>query len=178
MAKPLIHDDFLLSTTKQARELYHTLREGRSRFTTITATCRRSRSRTNHQFADLAELWLGGDHYKWRALRTNGVNERFITGDATPRDKFQAWAETMPHTLRNPLLPLVAPRAEALFRRRRIILDGKSAEKDLEIAPTRKLGQAPRARFCSRNSKVAVVCTTDDPADSLELHQQIRARAS
>ena len=50
-----------------------------------------------------AEIWLGGDHYKWRALRTNGVNERFVTGDATPREKFQAWAETVPHTLRNPL---------------------------------------------------------------------------
>ena len=50
---------------------------------------------SNHQFPDLQELWLGGDHYKWRAMRTNGANERFCTGDATPREKFQAWAETV-----------------------------------------------------------------------------------
>ena len=58
---------------------------------------------TNHRWKDLSEIWLGGDHYKWRLLRANGISENLITGDATPREKFQAWAETVPYTLRNPM---------------------------------------------------------------------------
>ena len=58
---------------------------------------------TNHRWGNLSEIWLGGDHYKWRLMRANGIDEDLITGDSTPREKFQAWAETVPYTLRNPI---------------------------------------------------------------------------
>ena len=88
-----IHDDFLLETP-QARELYHGFAENEPIF---DYHCHLSPAliASNHQFADLAEVWLGGDHYKWRAMRSNGVDERFITGDAPPWEKFQAWAATV-----------------------------------------------------------------------------------
>ena len=70
----------------------------------------------NRRFHNLFEIWLEGDHYKWRAMRANGVPERYCTGDADPYQKFMAWAGTVPHTLRNPLYHWVAPGVETLFR--------------------------------------------------------------
>ena len=75
----------------------------RSRSSTIIAICRRRTSPRTGSFANLFEIWLEGDHYKWRAMRANGVDERFCTGDAAPYEKFLAWARTVPNTLRNPL---------------------------------------------------------------------------
>ena len=99
--RPFIHEDFLLGT-RQARELYHRYAADEPIYD-YHCHLPPDQIASNHAFADLAELWLGGDHYKWRAMRTNGVKEHFITGKATSREKFQAWAETVPHTLRNPL---------------------------------------------------------------------------
>ncbi|MBI4625326.1 MAG: glucuronate isomerase [Verrucomicrobia bacterium] len=168
--RSFIHDDFLLGT-KQARELYHGYAE---REPIYDYHCHLSPEliAQNHQFADLAELWLGGDHYKWRAMRANGVNERFCTGDAAPREKFQAWAETVPHTLRNPLYHWTHLELKRYFGVDRF-LDGRSAEKIWKQASAK----LPRLRVHDllTQSKVAVVCTTDDPADSLELHAKIRA---
>jgi glucuronate isomerase len=126
----------------------------------------------NHQFADVSELWLGGDHYKWRAMRTNGVAERFVTGNASPREKFQAWAETVPHTLRNPLYHWTHLELKRYFGVDQL-LDGKSAEKVWKQANA-KLAKL-RAHDLINMSKVAVICTTDDPADSLDVHARIRA---
>ncbi len=171
MAKTsFIHDDFLL-TTKQARELYHRYAENEPIF---DYHCHLSQEliAANHQFADLAELWLGGDHYKWRAMRTNGVDERFVTGNATPREKFQAWAETVPQTLRNPLYHWTHLELKRYFGVDEL-LDGKSAERIWKKANA-KLPKL-RTQDLLTNSKVAVVCTTDDPADSLETHAKIRA---
>ncbi len=172
MAKPrsFIHDDFLLGT-KQARALYHTYAEREPIF---DYHCHLSPQliADNHQFADLAEVWLGGDHYKWRAMRTNGVAERFCTGDATPREKFQAWAETVPHTLRNPLYHWTHLELKRYFGVD-VLLNGNTAEKVWKQANA-KLPKL-RVHDLLTNSKVAVVCTTDDPADPLDLHRKIAA---
>src|SRR5215217_3614192 len=96
-----IHEDFLLGT-RTGRRLYHQFAETEP---VLDYHCHLSPRdiAENRQFNNLFEIWLEGDHYKWRAMRSNGVPERFCTGDATPREKFKAWAATVPHTLRNPL---------------------------------------------------------------------------
>ncbi len=169
-SRSFIHEDFLLAT-KQARDLYHTYASDEPIY---DYHCHLSPQliADNHQFADLAELWLGGDHYKWRAMRSNGVNERFCTGDATPREKFQAWAETVPETLRNPLYHWTHLELKRYFGVD-VLLNGSTAEKIWKQASAR----LPKLRVHDllTQSKVAVVCTTDDPADSLALHGKIAA---
>ena len=165
-----IHDDFLLSTPV-ARELYHTFAKNEPIYD-YHCHLPPAQIANNHRFADLAEIWLGGDHYKWRALRTNGVSERLITGNATPREKFDAWCATMPHTLRNPLYHWSHLELARYFGITDII-NPASADSIWERANPQLATM--RVHDFLTNSKVAVVCTTDDPADSLELHQQIRA---
>src|SRR2546421_722365 len=96
-----IHEDFLL-TNQTAKRLYRTFAENEP---ILDYHCHLPPQDVaeNRQFRNLFEIWLEGDHYKWRAMRANGVDERYCTGDATPEEKFQAWARTVPHTLRNPL---------------------------------------------------------------------------
>ncbi len=168
-SRPFIHEDFLLGT-KQARELYHRYAKDEPIYD-YHCHLPPDLIAKNHQFADISELWLGGDHYKWRALRTNGVNEKYITGDGSPREKFQAWAETVPHTLRNPLHHWSALELKRYFGVNEL-LDGKSAEKIWKTANA-KLAKL-RVHDLINMSNVAVVCTTDDPADSLEFHDAIR----
>ena len=168
--RSFIHDDFLLGT-KQARELYHRYAKNEPIYD-YHCHLPPDQIAANHEFADLTELWLGGDHYKWRAMRTNGVKEDFVTGGASPREKFQAWAETVPQTLRNPLYHWTHLELKRYFGYDGL-LDGKSAERVWKLANSRlpKL----RTHDLLTRSKVAVVCTTDDPADSLALHAKIRA---
>ena len=168
-SRPFIHDDFLLGT-RQARELYHRYAADEPIYD-YHCHLPPDQIASNHQFADLAELWLGGDHYKWRAMRTNGVKEQYITGPAAPREKFQAWAETVPHTLRNPLHHWSALELKRYFGVDEL-LDGRSAERIWRKANARiaKL----RVHDLINLSNVAVVCTTDDPADSLQHHDAIR----
>ncbi len=168
--RPFIHDDFLLGT-KQARELYHRYAKSEPIFD-YHCHLPPDLIAKNHEFADVSELWLGGDHYKWRALRTNGVQERFITGDASPREKFQAWAETLPQTLRNPLYHWSALELKTYFGITEL-LDAKSAERIWKKANA-KLPKL-RVHDLINMSKVAVICTTDDPAESLDHHAAIRA---
>jgi len=168
--RSFITDDFLLAT-KQARDLYHDFAKDEPIF---DYHCHLSPQliADNHEFADVSEVWLGGDHYKWRAMRANGVKERFCTGDATPREKFQAWAETVPHTLRNPLYHWTHLELKRYFGIDEL-LDGKSAERIWKQCNAR----LPKLRVHDlfAKSKVAVVCTTDDPADPLDLHKKIAA---
>ncbi len=96
-----ITDDFLLRTDA-ARDLYHNFAKSEPIFD-YHCHLPQQLILENHQFADLAEIWLGGDHYKWRAMRANGVDERFCTGNGSPREKFDAWVATVPYALRNPL---------------------------------------------------------------------------
>ena len=109
-----IHDDFLLGS-KAARRLYHKYAEAEPIFDYHCHIPPKDIAE-NRQFKDLSEIWLEGDHYKWRAMRSNGVAEKFCTGDASPHDKFIAWARTVPHTLRNPLYHWTHIELEALFR--------------------------------------------------------------
>ena len=167
---PFLHDDFLLSTP-QARELYHNFAKNEPIF---DYHCHLSPAliAENHEFADLAELWLGGDHYKWRAMRTNGVAERLVTGDGSPWEKFRAWAETVPHTLRNPLYHWSHLELKRYFGID-ALLNADTAAEIWKEANARL--PALRVHDLFAHSKVAVVCTTDDPADSLEVHAKIRA---
>src|SRR5262249_51709614 len=96
-----IHDEFLL-TTRTARRLYHQFAESEP-ILDYHSHLPPHEIAENRQFKRLFEVWVEGDHYKWRAMRANGVAERYVTGDADPYEKFQAWAATVPHTLRNPL---------------------------------------------------------------------------
>lgn len=166
---PFIHDDFLL-TTPQARELYNNFAKNEPIF---DYHCHLSPQliESNHQFADLSELWLGGDHYKWRAMRSNGVNERFITGNAAPEEKFKAWAQTVPHTMRNPLYHWTHLELKRYFGVD-TLLTPSTAESVWKQANER----LPKLRVHDllEQSKVAVVCTTDDPADSLDTHAKIQ----
>jgi glucuronate isomerase len=165
-----IHDDFLLATP-QARELYHQFAEPEPIFD-YHCHLPPALLASNHQFADLAEVWLAGDHYKWRAMRSNGVAERFCTGDAKPWEKFQAWAGTVPQTLRNPLYHWTHLELKRFFGID-TLLSSKTAAAIWQQGNERlaKL----RVFDLLALAKVAVVCTTDDPADSLDLHVRIKA---
>ena len=120
-------------------------------------------------FADIAEAWLGGDHYKWRAMRANGVPEELVTGKAPGREKFRAWAATMPRLLGNPLYHWAHLELKRYFGIDRV-LDERSADSIYD-----ECGERPKALDSApgllSKMKVKAVCGTDDPADSLEWHE-------
>lgn len=127
----------------------------------------------NHQFKNITEVWLDGDHYKWRAMRANGINEKYITGAAPDREKFRKWAETVPKTIRNPLYHWTHLELQRYFGINDL-LSGDNADAVYD-ATTERL---QRASYSSvgllEQLKVEVVCTTDHPTDSLLFHQQHR----
>ncbi len=168
MTKSFIHADFLLHTDA-ARDLYHHFAEGEPIYD-YHCHLPPQLILDNHQFADLAEIWLGGDHYKWRAMRANGVQERFCTGDAKPREKFDAWCATVPNTLRNPLYHWSHLELARYFGITDTINPG-SADKIWREANAKLAGM--RVHDILSANKVAVICTTDDPADSLDTHVRI-----
>lgn len=165
---PFIDGDFLLENN-EARELFHSFAKEAPIFD-YHCHLPPEQIASNHQFADIADIWLGGDHYKWRAMRSNGVKERLCTGDATPREKFDAWVATVPYTLRNPLYHWSHLELQRYF------------DLDLRIEPANAdaIWEACNAKLPSLTThaildqfQVAVVCTTDDPADSLDTHARI-----
>ena len=169
MNRPFIHDDFLLGN-EPARALYHQFAADQP-IIDFHNHLSPAQIVGNHQFGDLAELWLSGDHYKWRAMRTNGVPERFITGDASPQEKFSAWAATVPYTLRNPLyhwthLELLRDFGIAT------LLNADTADAIWHEAN----GRLPQLRVHDilKRHRVEVLCTSDDPADPLDHHQAMR----
>ncbi|MBA4138183.1 MAG: glucuronate isomerase, partial [Opitutus sp.] len=167
--KPFIHDDFLLQTAA-ARDLYHSFAKDEPIYD-YHCHLPQKLIADNHRFADLAEIWLGGDHYKWRAMRTNGVAERVCTGDASPREKFDAWCAAVPQTLGNPLYHWSHLELKRYFGIDAII-DSRSADEIWRTA-NEKLATM-RVHDILAANKVAVICTTDDPADSLADHERIR----
>lgn len=169
--KPFIHDDFLLQTT-EARRLYHDFAKD---LPVIDYHCHLDPHliATDHQFADLWEAWLKGDHYKWRAMRANGVDEHFITGEASPRDKFMHWAETVPYTLRNPLYHWTHLELKRYFGFDELLNTGNAARL-WDLAGDNLSDRAFSVRHLLRRMQVEVICTTDDPADTLADHQAIR----
>lgn len=128
----------------------------------------------DYQFDNLGEIWLGGDHYKWRAMRTNGVDERYCTGkDTTDWEKFEKWAETVPYTMRNPLYHWTHLELKTAFGVTKILKP--ETAKEIFDECTAKL-RTPQfsARGLMKHYNVEAVCTTDDPIDSLEYHLALK----
>lgn len=161
--------DFLLSN-EYARHLYH---DYAAKMPIIDYHCHISQKEIyeNRQFKTITEVWLGGDHYKWRQMRANGIDERYITGDASDLEKFKAWAKTLSHLIGNPLYhwshlelqryfniyePLTEENAEEIYNRCNEVLKTLTVRKILE------------------DSRVNIICTTDDPADDLHYHQLLK----
>ena len=127
----------------------------------------------DQQFENLTQPWLYGDHYKWRAMRTNGVDETYCTGHRTDFEKFQKWAETVPYTLRNPLYHWTHLELQRYFGVTEL-LNADSAKRIYEHCSAQLQQPEFSVRGLLRKMKVRVVCTTDDPTDSLEHHQKLR----
>lgn len=160
--------DFLLSNTT-ARELYHGVAAG---LPIIDYHCHLSPRdlAEDRRFNNLQEVWLEGDHYKWRAMRACGVPEALITGaDATPREKFQAWAVTVPKTLRNPLFHWTHLELRRYFGIEQL-LEEDTAQAVWSEANRLLAQPGYSVRGLVERMKVEVICTTDDPADELEHH--------
>mgnify|MGYP002508349542 FL=1 len=125
----------------------------------------------DHQFRNLAEIWLAGDHYKWRAMRTNGVAERYCTGDASDWEKFEKWAETVPYTMRNPLYHWTHLELKTAFGVE-TLLNPSTAREIYDHCSAMLQTPERSARGLMLHYNVETVCTTDDPIDSLEYHIQ------
>ena len=168
--RKFIHEDFML-TNSYARELYH---ESAEKMPIIDYHCHLvpKMIAEDHRFKDLTEVWLGGDHYKWRAMRGNGVPEEFITGNRSSYEKFEKWAETVPYTMRNPLYHWTHLELARVFGIYDIL--NPSTARAIYDECTEKL-QSPEysGQSLMKKFNVKVVCTTDDPADSLEYHKQM-----
>jgi len=167
-----IHDDFLL-TTPTARRLYHQYAEAEP---ILDYHCHLPPKdiAENRQFKNLFEIWLEGDHYKWRAMRANGVPERYCTGDADPYEKFRAWAATVPHTLRNPLYHWTHLELKRYFGLDEI-LNESSAQRIWEQANAQLATPELSAQGILKKFGVTALCTTDDPTDDLRHHEAITA---
>ena len=169
-----IHEDFMLSNDF-ARELYHGSAEG---MPIIDYHCHLvpQQIAENIQFRDITQLWLVdghyGDHYKWRAMRGNGVPEEYITGDHTSWEKFEKWAETVPYTLRNPLYHWTHLELSRVFGIDKL-LSPKTAREIFEECNAKLATDEYRGQALIRKFGVEVVCTTDDPADDLRWHKKI-----
>ena len=166
--KAFMDRDFLLST-ETAKHLYHDFAVG---MPIIDYHCHLDPKEIfeDRQFENITQVWLGGDHYKWRLMRSAGVDERYITGDATDREKFQKWAETLSLAIGNPLYHWSHLELRNYFGYDGV-LNGDTAEEVWNLC-NEKL-QAMSARKLIEQSNVKVLCTTDDPADSLEWHKKM-----
>ncbi|NWG12553.1 MAG: glucuronate isomerase [Acidobacteria bacterium] len=167
-----IHDDFLLTTTA-ARRLYHEYAEGEP---ILDYHCHLSPKdiAEDRRFRNLFEIWLEGDHYKWRAMRADGVPERYCTGDAEPYEKFMAWSRTVPRTLRNPLYHWTHLELKRYFGVDDLLNEATAPsiwEKTKTLLATRDLS----ARGILKRFQLRALCTTDDPVDDLSYHRRLAA---
>ena len=165
-----IHDDFLL-TTKAARRLYHDYAENEPIYDYHTHLPVDEIAR-DQRYESIAHLWLGGDHYKWRAMRANGVPESHVTGNAPWKDKFLAFAKTVPQTLRNPLYHWTALELKRFFGINELLSES-TAEKIWSRCNEQLATPEFSCRHLLTRSKVRVVCSTDDPTDTLEHHAAV-----
>lgn len=166
--KNFLDDNFLLQT-ETAQKLYH---NHAAKMPIIDYHCHLvpSMVANDHQFKSLTELWLGGDHYKWRAMRTNGISEEYITGKNTSDwEKFEKWAETVPYTMRNPLYHWTHLELKTGFGIDKL-LSPATARKIYDECTAKLQTPEYSSRNLMRKYKVEAVCTTDDPIDSLEHH--------
>jgi glucuronate isomerase len=170
MSSEFIHEDFLLET-ETAKRLYH---EHAAKCPIYDYHCHLpvQQVAADVRFENITQIWLSGDHYKWRAMRTNGVEERFCTGNATDWEKFQAWAQTVPHCLRNPLYHWTHMELKKPFGITKLLSNETAREiyeKCSELLKSPKFS----TRGIMRQMNVALVCTTDDPIDNLIHHRKI-----
>ena len=166
-----ITDDFLLHS-EAARTLYHDYAKAQPIF---DYHCHLSPKdiAEDRQFENLAQIWIDGDHYKYRAMRANGVNEKFITGDASDYEKFAKWADTVPYTLRNPLYHWTHLELKNYFGIT-TLLNSNSAESIYNQCSELLKKPEYSVRNLLRKMNVAVVGTTDDPTDDLRFHKQLQ----
>ena len=172
--KAFLDDDFLL-TTPTARRLYQVARS----MPILDYHCHLDPKEIaqDRRFENITQVWLGGDHYKWRLMRANGVDEAYITGDAPDREKFQKWAETLELAIGNPLYHWSHLELRRYFGYEGV-LNGDTAQEVWELCNLKLQEPGMSARSLIANSGVTLVCTTDDPADSLEWHQQLAQDSS
>ncbi|HEV3221830.1 MAG TPA: glucuronate isomerase [Puia sp.] len=168
--KKFLDQDFLLDT-ETGKRLYH---DYAADLPIIDYHCHLpvQQIAENHRFENLTEIWLRGDHYKWRAMRINGVNESYITGEKNDWEKFLKWAETVPYTLRNPLYHWTHLELQRYFGVDKILHAG-SAKEIYEYCNQKLQTSDFRVHGLLKRMKVEVICTTDDPVDSLEYHHSI-----
>ena len=169
--KKFLDKDFLLES-KTAQRLYHEVAAG---MPIIDYHCHLDPQliEEDAKFENLTQVWLAGDHYKWRAMRANGVDERFCTGDATDEEKFLQWAATVPDTLRNPLYHWTHLELQRYFGIEEL-LNPESASGIYQRTGEMLQSDSFSVRKLIRKMNVEVICTTDDPVDSLEHHRKIR----
>jgi glucuronate isomerase len=176
MKKPFIHENFLLQNSR-AERLYHEFAAGLP-IIDYHSHLPPGEIAADRRFENLAQIWLAGDHYKWRAMRAAGVAERFCTGDAPDREKFQRWAETVPRLLRNPLYHWTHLELNRPFGIADRLLGPDTAESIWRECNARLARPEFSARGILRQMKVEILCTTDDPTDALEHHRAIAADKS
>lgn len=173
--KKFLDEDFLLST-ETAKKLYHDYAEI---MPILDYHCHINPKEIyeDRKFENMTQVWLGGDHYKWRQMRSNGVAERYITGDASDREKFQKWAETLEMAIGNPLYHWSHLELKRYFGYNGC-LSGDTAQEVWNICNEKLKQDDMSVRNLIRNSNVTLICTTDDPIDSLEWHQKLVEDAS
>ena len=171
IVNPIADDNFLLHS-EVAKELYH---DHASKMPIIDYHCHLPPAEiaSDRTFENITQIWLEGDHYKWRAMRTHGIDEKYCTGNASDREKFEKWAETVPFTLKNPLYHWTHLELKNTFDIKKL-LDKHSAEeiylKSSELLRTEEYS----VKNLLRKFNVKKLCTTEDPLDTLESHSQIR----
>ena len=165
-----IQDNFLLEN-KYAEELYHSY-ASKMPIIDYHNHLPPQEIAENKVFRSISEVWIQGDHYKWRAMRTMGINEKYITGSATDQEKFQKWADTVPYTMRNPLYHWAHLELDRYFGVSEL-LNSESANKIYNETSEKLNTEAYSCQNLLTKMNVESLCTTDDPTDSLEHHQQL-----
>ena len=168
--KAFMDKDFLLATPT-ARALYHDYAE---QMPVMDYHCHMNPKEIweDRQFDNITQVWLGGDHYKWRLMRAAGVEEKYITGDASDREKFQKWAETLATAVGNPLYHWSHLELKRFFGYEGI-LNGETAEEVWQLCNAKLREKDMSVRNLILRSHVTLICTTDDPVDTLEYHQKL-----
>jgi len=169
-------EDFLLDT-EFARRLYHDYAKDQPIFD-YHCHLPPQQIADNYRFTNLYDIWLKGDHYKWRAMRANGVPEALCTGDASDREKFNAWARTVPHTIGNPLYHWTHLELRRPFGITDVLLNEQSADRIWQQCNELLAQDAFSARGIMQQMKVKMVGTTDDPLDDLQHHRKLAQDSS
>lgn len=169
--KKFMDEDFLL-TTETAKNLYHNYAE---KLPIIDYHCHLSPQEIYEdvRYENITQVWLGADHYKWRQMRSNGVEEKYITGDASDREKFQKWAETLEKAIGNPLYHWSHLELKKYFGYEGHLC-GDTAQEVWDLTSEKLKQENMSARGLILQSNVDTICTTDDPIDSLEWHRKIK----